>query len=250
MGSVTRRGTRGRACATLLAAWCGVAVAAPATALQLMTEELPPYSFKSNNRVDGLSIEIITELFKRAGVSFDIRLVPLRRALATVEAEADSCVFPLERSQEREARFAWVSPLLITQSAFYSSTGRDLRVRSLADARDLSVGTYGGSALHEYLVTFNYSALQIAREELLNARKLQAGRIDLWATDTISGEYFARRAGIADLREQLVFMTTLRGIACNPSISPAILRSLRHELKKMHLEGRVTHIMNSYRFDR
>lgn len=250
MEALTRIRPHVRALLVCVMATVGLATAPGAVALQLMTEELPPYSFKSDNRVDGLSIEIISELFKRAGVSFEIRLVPLRRALHTVEEQPDSCVFPLERSQEREARFAWVSPLLITQSAFYSSTGQDIRVRSLADARDLSVGTYGGSALHEYLVTFNYSGLQIAREELLNARKLAAGRIDLWATDTISGEYFARRAGIADLREQLVFMTTLRGIACNTAISPAILRSLRHELKKMHLEGRVNHIMDSYRFDK
>lgn len=233
-------------------AFAGLALAgAPgAGAVQLMTEELPPYSFQQGREVNGLSIDIIRELFRRSEVAYEIRMVPLRRALATVEQNPDACVFPLERSQEREARYTWVSPLLITRTGFYSRPDSDLAVHSLADARELAVGTYAGSAVHEYLQSFGYSGVQVAREELLNARKLQAKRIDLWATDSVSGRYFARRAGITGIQEQFVFLTTLRGIACNAGISPGITRTLQRELRGMHVEGVVRGIMDRYRYEK
>ncbi len=222
--------------------------ATPARALQLMTEELPPYSFLEGNQPKGLSIDIIKLLFKRAGIQFEIRIVPLKRALATVANSSDACVFPLERTQAREVLYTWISPLLITRTGFYTKSDSRLVIRSLKDAQNLSVGIYAGSALHEYLSTFDFTGLQVAREELLNARKLQANRIDLWATDSVSGRYFARRAGIADIREQYLFLTTLRGIACNREMSPGIVQPLQRELKRMHADGAVRGIMDRYRY--
>ncbi len=225
-------------------------VAGPVAAMQLMTEELPPYAYQSGDKVEGLSIELVDALFKRANMRYEIRVVPLKRALQTVDQRADACIFPLERTQEREAQYAWVSPLLITRNAFYSLPDSGLVIRSLKDAQDLSVGIYAGSALHDYLATFDFTALQVVREELLNARKLGRNRIDLWATDSVSGHYFARRAGIRDIREQFIFLTTLRGIACNPGVAPNVVRSLRQELREMHAQGEVKRIMDSYRFQR
>ncbi len=221
-----------------------------ARAIQLMTEELPPYAFQSGERVEGLSIELVDALFKRAGVRYEIRIMPLKRALVSVAQESDACIVPLQRTQEREAQFTWISPLLITRSAFYSLQDNELQVRSLKDAHDLSVGVYAGSALQEYLATFDFTGLQVVREELLNARKLGHRRIDLWATDSVSGHYFARRAGISAIREQLTFLTTLRGIACNPGVSRNVVQSLRGELRQMHKDGQIQKIMDSYRFQR
>lgn len=228
----------------------GLLLVRPATAMQMMTEELPPYSFQSGNKVEGLSIDLVDALFKRADMRYEIRVVPLKRALQTVDRSNDACIFPLERTQEREAQYTWISPLLITRNAFYSLPDSGLVIRSLKDAQDLSVGIYAGSALNEYLATFDYTGLQVVREELLNARKLGRKRIDLWATDSVSGHYFARRAGINGIREQFTFLTTLRGIACNPAVAPNVVRALRQELREMHAEGVVKQIMDSYRFQR
>lgn len=234
-----------RVCALLLC----LSLSGPAGgAVKLMTEELPPYAFLDGGKVKGLSIDIVRVLFARAGVVFEVRVVPLKRALATVDQQEDACVFPLERNQEREARYAWISPLLITRTGFYSLADSPLQIRSLKDAQSLAVGIYDGSAIHEYLKTFDFTALEVVREELLNARKLKIGRIDLWATDSVSGRYFARRAKLENIHEQHVFLTTLRGIACNRNLSPRIVRSLRSELKQMHVEGRVRQIMDRYRY--
>jgi polar amino acid transport system substrate-binding protein len=219
-----------------------ISFAAP---LKLITEELPPYAYRQGGQITGASVEIIKELFKEANIPYEIKMFPWKRAYETAKLQK-ACIFPIQRSQEREVLFNWISPVLITQTAFYSNKGANLQVRTLTDAQDLKIGTYRGSAVEEYLVGQGFKVESISKDSA-NVNKLFSGRIDLWAADTLSAPYFAKKANITNLDETLVYFTTLRALACNTSVPQKTIMQLQDALQSIYKAGKVDKILAKYK---
>ncbi len=226
----------------LFTLFLSVSHAAP---LKLITEELPPYAYRQGGQITGASVDIIKALFKEANIPFEIKIFPWKRAYETAKAEK-ACIFPIQRSQEREVLFNWISPVLITQTAFYALDNGKTQVRTLNDAQKLKVGTYRGSAVEEYLVGQGFQVESISKDSA-NANKLSHGRIDLWAADTLSAPYFAKKANINNLTEALVYFTTLRALACNTSVPKDTITRLQDALQSIYKAGKVDKILAKYK---
>ena len=183
--------------------------------------------------------------FERAGIAYEVKITPWKRAYVTVSNTASTCFFPAQRSQEREAFFRWVSPLYISQTAFYGLKGDGIRVRALQDAKDLRLGSYNGSAVAEYLDGFGYDVKTVAND-MQNIKKLRRKRIDLWAGDPLSVRYFSGLEGI-ELDEKLVYFTTLRALACSLQTPDDVVDKLQQELDAMYADGTIEKILKSYR---
>ena len=216
-----------------------------AAPLKLITEELPPYAYRQGGKITGASVDIIKALFKEANIDYEIKMFPWKRAYETVKSES-ACIFPIQRSQEREVLFNWISPVLITQTAFYAKDDGKTQVRTLTDAQNLKIGTYRGSAVEEYLVGQGFKVESISKDSA-NANKLSSGRIDLWAADTLSAPYFAKKSNITNLTEALVYFTTLRALACNTSVSKTTVTKLQDALQSIYKAGKVDKILAKYK---
>ncbi|MCP5161503.1 MAG: transporter substrate-binding domain-containing protein [Hahellaceae bacterium] len=221
----------------------GIAAAANYT---LLTEELPPYSMKLGGKVTGASVDIVSELFRRSGLSFDVKLQPFVRAVDSTKNDANTCVFPVERNQEREVSFKWVSPILVTHTAFYTMNDSKVEIRVLNDAKKLSIGTYTGSAPAEYLSGQGFE-VQTTPKDAPNIQKLAAKRIDVWAADTLTAAYLAKEAKVTNLKERLVYFSALRALACNLGTDDSVIDKLEVELKKMYADGSVEKILAKYK---
>ncbi len=220
--------------------------AASAATYSLLTEELPPYSMKQGSKITGASVDIVAELFKRAGLKSEVKLQPFVRAVDTTLKEANTCVFPVERNQEREVSFKWVSPILVTYTAFYTMDDSKVDIRVLNDVKDLSIGTYNGSAPAEYLSGQGFE-VQTTPKDAPNIQKLAAKRIDVWAADTLTASYLAKEAKVTNLKERLVYFSALRALACNLGTDDAVIDKLEDELKKMYADGSVEKILATYK---
>ncbi len=212
----------------------------------LYTEELPPYSFSHEGKAAGLSVDIVSELFLRAGLRFDIRIVPWQRAYVATKNTPQACVFPLQRTQQREASFHWISPIVITRTGLYTLESSVYRIRTLADIAELTVGTYRGSAASDYLRGFGFD-VDITANEAVNLHRLRYQRIPVWAVDTLTAHFLAKQAGVDDLKEQLVFFTSLRSLACNLAMPDALIKRLNNLLNTMHKEGTIARLKERYR---
>jgi len=217
-----------------------------ASTFTLFTEELPPYAMKVKGEPSGASVEIVSELFKRAGLDFKVRIVPWKRAYLTTLKEKNSCIFPVQRNQEREVQFHWVSPILITQTGFYTNKDTPHDLRTMNDVEGLKIGSYKGSAAAEYLTSQGFK-MQLITRDAPNIKKLQAKRIDVWAADTLMAASLMKEKKVTDVEESLVYFTTLRALACNLETSPATINKLSATLKEMYVEGAVEKIKQKYR---
>ncbi|MGI0117587.1 substrate-binding periplasmic protein [Zooshikella sp. RANM57] len=215
-----------------------------ATTFQLYTEELPPYSMMEDNQPVGISVEIVSLLFEKAQLDYEVRVVPWKRAFNTLQNKVDSCAFPVQRNQEREVVFHWISPILITHTAFYTNKHSSLRIRTLEDARYLEIGSYGGSAIVDYLSNLKFIVRTTTKEEN-NIHKLIHNRIDIWAADTNTAKYYSKKNNV-QLKRHVVFFTTLRALACNIGVPDAVIEKLQITLKNMYEDGSISAVMNKY----
>lgn len=124
--------------------------------------------------------EVIRELVRRTGTSVELFEAPWKRAYMSAQAGMNAALIPTTRTVEREALFHWIGPVMRLKWVFYKKADTPLIIRSLRDAKRVgSIGTYTADAREQFLLGQGFTNLDSTNRNLLNARKLMEGRIDL-----------------------------------------------------------------------
>lgn len=212
-----------------LAVLLGSAVQADQAPIRLLTFNEPPWVEAEGGRVQGPTIELIKQLFARAGVPYGIEVLPLKRALQASLKQPGTCVFPIERSQERETSLRWISPLVVSRYGLYAPAGHEVRLQTLEDARSYSIGSYLGSGLGEYLLKRGFSVIEVSNAKL-GPNMLRHKRFDLWVSDTRSAQALVATDNSALGQPSLVFLSTLRAMGCHPDTPTSSLELLHTAL--------------------
>jgi polar amino acid transport system substrate-binding protein len=214
--------------ASLLAGVC-MADQAP---IKLLTFDEPPWVDAQHDSLQGPTIELIKQLFSQAGVPYSIEVLPLKRALMMANTRPGTCVFPIERSQEREIGLRWISPLVVSHYGFYAAPGHSLKLKTLEDARPYSIASYLGSGVGEYLLSRGCNVVEVSSSKL-GPNMLVHKRFDLWVSDTRTAEALSSADGPTLGKAELVFLSTLRAMGCHPDTSNASLELLQTALLQM-----------------
>ncbi|RMF12898.1 MAG: ABC transporter substrate-binding protein [Gammaproteobacteria bacterium] len=225
-----------------------VLVTRPALALETVHlvsfDEAPLVTF-GPGQPGGVLVHAVKTMFEKAGIHYDLKLLPPKRALLTAATEPNTCVFPIERSQEREARYRWISPISISRIGAYAPPGQQRQLVTLEDMRPFRLGTYLGSGIGEYLETFGMKVEYAARNEL-NLGKLVHGRIDFWVSDTVSADWLAKREGVRLGAPALVFFTSVRAMGCHPEFPESVRQPLQRTLTQMYTTGEMQRLYQAW----
>lgn len=222
------------------------AVPAARPRLYLTTETSAPSSMLEGTRVIGIATDKVREAMQRAGVDYNIELLPWKRAYLAAQQRPDACVYSTSRTPEREALFKWVGPTDIGEWVMMGRADSKLTLRSLEDARGLRIGTYNGDARDAYLRTRGFR-VDAANEDLANAGKLVLDRIDLWAASLRSGSTILSRYGYdKKIVPLLVFKRIELYLACNPGVPDALIARLNAAFDTMARDGTARRIERSY----
>lgn len=220
-----------------LAGWL-LAMGAPAAPepLRLLTFHEPPWVDATVQPAEGVTVAVIKRLFAEADIRYSLEVQPPKRALQTAMSRPGSCVFPIERSQEREASLRWVGPVVVSRYAFYPAADRRISLQTLEDARRYLIGSYLGSGLGEYLEQRGFKVTLASKPEQ-GPSMLARNRFDLWVSDTHSARATAAAAGVQIGEPALVFLTTLRAMGCHPDTPEASLERLQTTLLRLLRSG-------------
>ncbi|WP_028865362.1 substrate-binding periplasmic protein [Psychromonas aquimarina] len=204
--------------------------------LNILTYEESPYALMVGKTQKGLLVDMLAELFSRTSLRYKLRFIPLKRAIITVERKPGYCVLPIVRSQEREANFQWISPMLVSRYGLFSQEKRSIPLVTLNDARPYKIGSFLGSGIGEYLLDLGFK-VELTSLSALNLHKLKRGRFELWAADLISAREMMRKQGIKFGRPELVFYTSIRAMACYRGMPAEQLSELQNALLSMYQDG-------------
>jgi polar amino acid transport system substrate-binding protein len=223
-----------------------MALSAQAGAINLNTEEYPPLNFSldGGQSISGSSTDLMREVMKRSGLTGNFTLYPWQRAYNMALKDKDSCVFSTTRTEAREKLFKWVGPLSSSSWVLFARAGSPIRARTLEEARPYTIGSYQGDAKAVYLKENNFTVDEASNEEQ-NIRKLQAGRIELWATASDSGPWLAKKLNI-EIRPVLTFNEVYLYAACNLAVPDADIAKMNDAIRSIKADGTYRRIMKAY----
>jgi polar amino acid transport system substrate-binding protein len=231
----------------VLLALCATPAAYGEPTLYLATENSPPSSMLEGGRVVGIGTDKVREIMSRAGIAYTIDLLPWKRAYTAALERSDACVFSTTRTPEREPLFKWVGPTDAAQWVLLARVDSGIKLHTLEDARRYRIGTYNGDARDQFLRERGFT-VDPAPNEMLNPRKLQMGRIDLWAASWHRGgnSVLEQNGWDKQIVPVLVFNRTQVFLACNRGVPDALVERMNAALDAMGRDGTLHRIEHKY----
>lgn len=145
-------------------------------------------------------------------------------------------MFVTARVPEREKLFKWVGPIGPDDWVLLARGDSPITLTSLEQARQYRVGAYKGDAIALSLEKQGLAPVIVLRDQD-NARKLQAGQIDLWATGAPAGQFLARQVGISGFKTVLRFNQAELFLALNKDVPDEVVSKLQKALDELKAEG-------------
>jgi polar amino acid transport system substrate-binding protein len=216
----------------------------PGYKMVLLTENFPPFNMASNGKnfardanIQGLSADIVREMFKRAGIDYSLTLrFPWDRIYQQALSKPNHGLFSTSISEARKPLFKWVGPIAQYQSVLVGRKGSHPQLNNLQQAKAYRIGAYQSAAVSQYLERLGFTPHNALRDQE-NIRKLQRGQIDLWATSDPVWRFYAREQGVDDLETLLSFETSQLYLALNKDTPDEVVERLQNALEQMRGEG-------------
>lgn len=230
----------------LIALCCSsLVLAAELRPLNLVTEDYPPFNMPGDipGEVRGISTDIVRQLMRREERPHRIKLYPWQRAINMAQTTPDTCVYSMSRTPEREALYVWIGPLVHNNWVLFAreTDATASMLSKIEDSKDKRIGSYQGDAIVPWLQSRGYK-VDVAPRDELNPRKLLAGRIDLWATGGLIGQYLLRQQRIGGIVPRLTFNQTSMYLACHRDMPADEAKQLNHQLQQMREDGSIAAI--------
>lgn len=169
--------------------WGGARPLASDARINVITEEWPPYNYTEEGVLTGSAVQLVQALQKALGRDDPIRVYPSMRAKLILESQPRTMMFSMFRTPEREIWYKWIGPIGRDAIYFYQRAGSPLLIRTLDDAKAVSVVACRQAGLvfntltaagFTNLDTGAYSSKQVYG-------KLLRGRADLAISDSADG---------------------------------------------------------------
>lgn len=223
----------------------GLVLAAPCAAMEILTEEWPPLTFTRMGTPDGLVMEIVAEIQARQKERTPIRVVPWARAIKTASIRPGVLLFGFVRTPERERSFTMLGPLANTANFLYARRGTPLRIRGIDDAKRVGrIAVQKGSAAEEILRRRGFTNVELSSSAEDSARKLLAGRVELWSDSHLQPPYVLRKIGRgpSEVERKLVLERQEIYLAFSRGTPATVIRRWLGTLRAMQRDGTLARI--------
>ncbi|MCX4025303.1 transporter substrate-binding domain-containing protein [Endozoicomonas sp. SM1973] len=168
-----------------------------ADSIDIVVENYPPYAYKENGNITGLSTDITRYLLEDSGIKAKSwAFAPWKRAFLLASQKPGTLLYTVVRKPNREKLFHWIGPISDRNIYIYKLKRRkDIKASSLEEikTKGYSIGTVIGTAATEQLKNANLKITETVNYEQ-NVRMLLLGRTDLIVFLEYSLAYLAKKA--------------------------------------------------------
>lgn len=159
---------------------CLLSASLAAKSLKVATDVWPPFRMQQDGELIGYDIDVLNEVGRRTGITFEIELMPWVRALRHLEYGQSDLMVGLALTAERDRYIDYLAqPYHQCRPAFYGQARLSQTLQSYGDLSDLSIGMVKDSA---YFPRFDQdndlNKVSTARENQL-LLMAQSGNIDV-----------------------------------------------------------------------
>ncbi|MHA7773465.1 substrate-binding periplasmic protein [Roseibium sp. M-1] len=228
-----------------------LAFGARAEPLTIVTEQLPPFNYLEDGEAKGMSTEVLQATMKVAGENAEIDFLPWARSYQLSLSRPNTLIYSIIRTPDREDQFAWVGEIAPYGVSLYKrSDNSTINLKSLSDAKELTVGVYLGDAKAEVLQKHGIEKLDAVEDDRLNLRKLLLGRIDLMVIDDTVISQLLKDEGVDPSRvKRALPIQELSGycyMAFQKDSDPALVKTFQKALAEIKSDGTYNDIIAKY----
>ena len=171
--------------------------------IKIFTENYPPYNMKVNNKLTGISVEVLDAMFKQMKSSQtidDVTLTNWSRAYGLALKKKNHMVFSTSKTKEREPLFKWVGPIYQTSLDLIALKKKHIVINNDKDLNKYKIGTILNDVANQVLLqkgVLKKNIQQVGGEKAISISftKLEKNRIDMFAYILISAKYSAKKDG-------------------------------------------------------
>lgn len=151
-------------------------------AIQVVTEEYPPYNYSENGKVLGFCTDIVKEVLKRANVEYSIHSYPWSKSYKMAQSQPNVLIYSIGRNVEREPLFKWVDVIARTEVYFYKLKSRvDIKIKTFDDIKKYKIGAVRDDFRAQWLMKQGIKVqLNLVPDDRQNMRNLFARKIDIF----------------------------------------------------------------------
>ncbi|MDD1648208.1 MAG: transporter substrate-binding domain-containing protein [Methanomicrobiales archaeon] len=167
--------------------------------LTYYTEQAPPYNYRENGTLKGISVDLLGEITARMGkrVSPDqVHLVPWSEGYQAALTGNNTVLFTTFRLPERETSFKWVGPITTDRHVLFAARDQVIAINGPEDLKGYRIGVVADDAAILQLLEAGVDRHQLVTDTsvpvLIN--KLAGGEIDLFCYPEMVGRYFVQEA--------------------------------------------------------
>ena len=212
--------------------------------IHIQTKNNPPFnmneagkSFSKESGIKGIATEVLQEVFKRAGVPYQMTLrTPWKRIYKKAISKKNYGVFTAAYTEERKDKFKWVGPLVENEWVAFIAEDSDIKINGIVDLNNYRVGSLNGNAVTRYLTSLGVKTKTVPLDTR-NAVKLSKGAIDVWVVGFLPGLYHSQVKGLPKPKKALTLTSKQMYLALNINTSDDIVDKLQRALDQMKKDG-------------
>jgi len=226
-----------------------------AVELKFVTEDLPPLQYNNHGQpATGAMVELVRLLLKESQLSGSIYIYPWARSYQMARNDANTIIFSMFRSVDREKHFQWIGKIYSIDSYLVALKSRqDINISNLNDAKAYTVGSIRDDLAETYLKERGFiedKNLYLSSAYPVLWKMFYNGRTDLAFTNSLVWQYEIKHSGLNPDKIKFIYkipdITADLYIAASLTTDKKIVEKLQQALQQVKTDGRYQKILTQW----
>lgn len=213
------------------------ASAASFDSLTFYTEEYPPFNFRENGEIKGISVDLLREAAALSDVTIpesNIILLPWARSYRSTLLKENSVLFSTTRTPHREKLFQWVGPIHTAKLGVIAKKSSDIQINEPLDLGNYRTGVMRDDIGEQMLFTLGVP--RASMQEVTDVNRLiellYKNRLDVIVYGERAASWLVDRAGYRPDSFEVVYTIEQSAIyyAFNKSVDQRLIQTLQKNI--------------------
>lgn len=212
--------------------------------IEVFTEDFAPYQYQTApGKVAGIATKFVTQLLDSANIPYRITVLPWFRSHHIVTRTANTLIYSIARTEDREQQFHWLLPLCSLDVSFFRHKDQtNIAPKNYEQAKQYQVAVASGQPTELFLLHQGYDPernLTIVASHEQGAGMLEKQRVDLLFSADLFVKNVERELALEGHFERIFVVEELSKrmyLAANIESDPALVRYLQRIAKQLQLQ--------------
>jgi len=211
--------------------------------LTYITEQYPPYNYKEDGKLQGISVDLLEKIWDKMGADLNrstIKLLPWTEGYQTTLKENNTVLFTTFRPPEREHLFKWIGPIASGRDVLLAKRDKNIIITTPEDMKKFKIGAIKDDVAVQWLLNKGLKKEDLILETTPKPiiEMLENGSIDAWAYNDLAGMSLLQQLGAraSDYKVAFVLAQDDGYYAFNNNTSNSTVQSFQQALDAVKAE--------------